>query len=284
MLSKENMNLDFTSLASFTKIFIDTLNKHAPINEKYIHANHANFITKGLRKAIMLRSRLPNIFLNMEFKKAYNKHRNLCVKMVKKAKKEHFQNISLSEITDNKKFWKTVSPLFGNKVKTNQKINLIANNALVISDVEIAKTFKEYLDEIVPKPNIIQNEYYIRKTGNIEDPVKKASFKYQYHPSITNIKDIMKSKNISSFSFQPVSIDKVKDIIKTLNTKKACPDRDIPVKLIKMNEDIFSRLISQNFNQSLVNGEFPHCLKQTKVIPVFKKRKNLTNPIIAFYQ
>ena len=200
MLSKENMNLDFTSLTSFTKIFIDTLNKHAPINEKYIHANHANFITKGLRKAIMLRSRLPNIFLNMEFKKAYNKHRNLCVKMVKKAKKEHFQNISLSEITDNKKFWKTVSPLFGNKVKTNQKINLIANNALVISDVEIAKTFKEYLDEIVPKPNIIQNEYYIRKTGNIEDPVKKASFKYQYHPSITNIKDIMKSKNISSVS------------------------------------------------------------------------------------
>ena len=94
----------------------------------------------------------------------------------------------------------------------------------------------------------------------------------------------MKSKNISSFSFQPVSIDKVKDIIKTLNTKKACPDRDIPVKLIKMNEDIFSRLISQNFNQSLVSGEFPHCLKQTKVIPVFKKRKNLTNPIIAFYQ
>ena len=93
-----------------------------------------------------------------------------------------------------------MSPLFGNKVKTNQKINLIANNALVISDVEIAKTFKEYLDEIVPKPNIIQNEYYIRKTGNIEDPVKKASFKYQYHPSITNIKDIMKSKNISSVS------------------------------------------------------------------------------------
>ena len=71
---------------------------------------------------------------------------------------------------------------------------------------------------------------------------KKASFKYRYHPSVTNIKD-MKSKNIPSLSFQPVSVDKVKDIIKTLNTKKACPDGDIPVKLTKMNEDIFSRLI-----------------------------------------
>ena len=67
----------------------------------------------------------------------------------------------------------------------------------------------------------------------------------------------------------------MKDIIKTLNTKKACPDGDIPVKLIKMNEDIFSRLIFQNLNQSLINGDFPHCLKQAEVIPVFKKEEKL---------
>ena len=105
----------------------------------------------------------------------------------------------------------------------------------------------------MPKLKTIQNECSIRKTENIKDPAKKASFKYQYHPSI-NIKDIVKSKTICSFSLQPVSIDKVKDIIKTLNTKKACPGGDMPVNLRKMNEDIFSRLIFQNFNQSLVNG------------------------------
>ena len=80
----------------------------------------------------------------------------------------------------------------------------------------------------------------------------------------------MKSKNIFSFGFQPGSIDEAKDIIKTLNTKKACPDGDIPVKLIKLYEDIF-----QNFNQFLVNGEFPHCLKQAEVIPIFKKKEKL---------
>ena len=62
----------------------------------------------------------------------------------------------------------------------------------------------------------------------------------------------------------------MKDIIKTLNTKKASPDDDILVKIIKMNEDIFSRLIFQNFNQSLINGEFSHCLKQAEVITVLK--------------
>ena len=90
--------------------------------------------------------------------------------------------------------------------------------------------------------------------------------KYQRHYEI---------KNISSVSFQPVSIDKVKDIIKTLNTRKACPDGDVPVKLIIIKEDIFSTLIFQNFNQSLVNGEFPHCLKQAEVIPVFKNKEKL---------
>ena len=86
------------------------------------------------------------------------------------------------------------SPFFGTKVKTNHKINLNEKNVSVTSDEEIAKTFKEYFDEIVPKLNIIQNECYIRKSEKIEDPVKNPSFKYQYHPSITNIKDIMKSK------------------------------------------------------------------------------------------
>ena len=49
----------------------------------------------------------------------------------------------------------------------------------------------------MPKLNIIQNKCYIRKTENIEGPVKKGSFKDQNHPSVTNIKDIMKSKMFS---------------------------------------------------------------------------------------
>ena len=67
----------------------------------------------------------------------------------------------------------------------------------------------------------------------------------------------------------------MKDIIKTLNARKAYPDGDVPVKLIIMNKDIFSRLIFQNFIQSLANGELPPCLKQAEVIPVFKNKEKL---------
>ena len=85
LLTKKNMILDFTSLISFTKVFIinlETLNKHAPIKKKYFLANHANLFTKDLRKSIMLRSSLRRILLNeksLEYKKANKKKRNISV-------------------------------------------------------------------------------------------------------------------------------------------------------------------------------------------------------------
>ena len=45
------------------KPFLTILDKHAPIKKNYLRANHANFMTKQLRKAIMKRSKLRNDFL-----------------------------------------------------------------------------------------------------------------------------------------------------------------------------------------------------------------------------
>ena len=46
-------NIDF-----FKNIFLRVLKKHAPIKTKYLRTNHSPFVTKDLRKAIMLRSKL----------------------------------------------------------------------------------------------------------------------------------------------------------------------------------------------------------------------------------
>ena len=59
-------------------------------------------------------------------------------------------------------------------------------------------------------------------------------------------------------------------MIKTLNTKNACSNGNISLKLKKINEDIL-----QNFNQSLVNGEFFHCSIRAEVVPVFVKKEKL---------
>ena len=72
----------------------------------------------------MKRSQLRNKSLNTKIdidRKAYNKQRNLCVSLIRREKKNIFDNISTRDITDDKTFWKTVKPLFSDKVKQNLK-------------------------------------------------------------------------------------------------------------------------------------------------------------------
>ena len=49
---------------SFKDTISDSLNKHAPL-KKNLRANHLNFTTKELSKAIMQRSKLRNLYLKV---------------------------------------------------------------------------------------------------------------------------------------------------------------------------------------------------------------------------
>ena len=59
-LDYELSKLDVCNLKfeHFLNIFIEVLNKHAPIKMKYLRANQEEFMSKDLNKAIMTRSRL----------------------------------------------------------------------------------------------------------------------------------------------------------------------------------------------------------------------------------
>ena len=48
---------------SFTTLYTQTFNRHAPIKKKTLRANQVPYMTKTLRKAIMRRSNLENKFL-----------------------------------------------------------------------------------------------------------------------------------------------------------------------------------------------------------------------------
>ena len=59
--------------------------------------------------------------------------------------------------------------------------------------------------------------------------------------------------------------------MKKLNVRKTCQGSDIPTKIIKLNIDLFSSFICQNFNYCISIGKFPNELKHADVIPVHKK-------------
>ena len=61
-LKNNLINNSTESYKFFAKVFLDTLNKHAPLKKKSVRANHAPYVTKMLRKAIMRTSNLQTIY------------------------------------------------------------------------------------------------------------------------------------------------------------------------------------------------------------------------------
>ena len=79
-LSRELLKYDLNNIEydTFQEIIVSLLN---------VRVNHASFVTKELREAIMLRTRLRNIYLKQRTettKVAYNQQRNKCVSILKK--------------------------------------------------------------------------------------------------------------------------------------------------------------------------------------------------------
>ena len=129
------------SIESFTELFDKTLDKHAPFKTVVIRGNNKPHMSKTLRKAIMLRTRLKDRSVKTrneaDFHR-YRQQRNLVVKQNKRAKREYYGNLDMNSMKDNKSFWKKLKPLFSNSM-VNEKIVLIENEKIIRDDKEISQ-------------------------------------------------------------------------------------------------------------------------------------------------
>ena len=93
---------------NFKDTTIGSLNKNAPLNRKHLRANHSNFTPKELSKAIMQRSKLCNLYLKGRIRTELGlRNKEIFVShYLEKLKKKHCEDLSIADVTDNKKFWK----------------------------------------------------------------------------------------------------------------------------------------------------------------------------------
>ena len=141
------IDLNNAELLEFTEIFLLILDKYAPKKQKFIRENNSNFVTKNLGKAIMKRSKLRNKYLperTNEGKGLYNTKRNICVSILPKTKRGYFGNLNNKIVTDNRKFWKTISPLFSEKAFHRECITLIESNKIITNNVELVEAFNTF--------------------------------------------------------------------------------------------------------------------------------------------
>ena len=91
--------------------------------------------------------------------KAFKKQRNYVSKLYKKERKKYYANLNLNEITDNKKFWKTIKSLFSENGPKNQKITIVKDNEIISEDKEVAETLNSFFQGAVDSLEITENEY-----------------------------------------------------------------------------------------------------------------------------
>ena len=69
-----------------------------------------------------------------------------------------------------------------------------------------------------------------------------------------------------TLSFKFETQEKFSKLIQNLNCNKATQQYDIPIKILKVNSEIFSYILCHNFNNFLFSKAFPSSLKKAHII------------------
>ena len=233
------------------------------------------FFNKDLSKAIMTRTKLRNIFLqnkSEENKIRYTKQRNFCVSLLRKTKKQYYQNLNEKSVVDNKLFWKTVKPFLSEKMSGMDKIHLIENNELIKNDLKTAEFLNNFFSNIVQNLNIARYTSEESFVDNISDPTLKAILKYRNHPSIIAIRK--KYKISECFKFTEVDQKDIEKEFLQIDVNKASQSSDIPTKIVIENVDIFADFI--NFAIAKLNAYGFHLSALKLIHDYLSNRKQRT--------
>ena len=99
----------------------------------------------------------------------------LCVSLVRKAKKSYYNNLDHKKIVD--------------KGDNHDNITLVENEETVSDNKEISETLNNFFSEVVTNLNLPQYHDPTVNVDDIEDPVARTVEKYKNHPSIRLIKE-----------------------------------------------------------------------------------------------
>ena len=210
-----------TEYSNFQKSFIQVLNNHSPAKKKIMLFNNSPFMTKNLRKA-MRRSRLKNIYIYIRKKNDKNwenckKQRHFCVDFLHQTKTQYFKNLNVKDLSDKRKFWKTIKPYFSNKSSNSNKLLLKEKSSLVSDGKEIATIINNFFINITKDLELKKDSK--SKLNNLEDILKA----FESHPSIEKIKNPINTTE--KLFFRNVKDDEVRKFIMNLGGCKSHPCR-----------------------------------------------------------
>ena len=250
------------SYSTFQAVFLEILNKIAPVKVKVLRFNSNAFMTKSLRKAIMLRSRLKNNLNKKGLMKTGTTIRSKGIFVFTYCARPK-NDINVKSISDNKKFWKTIKPFFSNKGLNTNSMMLVEDNGIVRNEEIIANIMNNYFTNITTHLKLKPTK--IDPKANLESIIDT----FQNHESVRRIK-LANFHSKSSLKFNSVSELDVKKEILNLSSKKATRKGDIPAKILKNSINTYLSELTILINNCLKEGVFPDDLKLADITPIFK--------------
>ena len=258
----------------FEDMVKNTLHTYYREKKRTVRANHKPWMTKELRKGIMRRSQLQNKSFKYgpeAYEAELKKQKNFCNRASKRARKNYCKNLNLKNITDNKKFYDTMKPLFSDKGGIRDRIVLVENGELISGDVEVAETFNTYFSNSNEALGITENKLLLNPVCVSDSVISKCIKKFEAHPSIIAIKGHVEIKH--RFEFLPVTTDDMEKELSALNSRKngGC----IPTKQLKKMKHIVSEPLADIWNNECVKNKlYSDRLKLSAITPVYKALEN----------
>ena len=136
--------------------------------------------------------------------------------LLRKTKRNYYAQLDNKIVTDNRKFWKALSPLFSEKAFHKESIVLKEHCKAITDNKKIAETFNNFFSNIVKNLNIDSDLSDITSQTNNADSVFRAIEKYANHKSILKIMKKMSDKRLG-FSFKYVTRNKIAKEIENLD-------------------------------------------------------------------
>ena len=267
---------------TFETMFLSTLNLHAPFKKKTIRGNHAPYMNRQLRKAMMKRNELQTRYHRTKSDQdhdIFKRQRNYVSRLYKKVRIQYYNNLDNRVLLDNKKFWKYIKASFSDKVNCGQKITLVSGNNIISNDEEQTESFMKFFNEAVEKLEIKENKYLLNNDYEPQGEIQDIISMFKYHPSILTIQGKV---NINEqFRFNQVTEEEVFEQLNAIDGKKATTFKNIPCKTLNETAEVCTPFLTPIINNGFVDNTYPGKLKNGDIIPIFKvdkrKRKDATD-------
>ena len=231
------------------KLFLEVLDKHAPLQHKKIRSKKVSWITSDIKKLIFARDKLKRkaILTNLENDWLnYKTTRNKVNIELRNAKKDYYSSKIAGQKFDPKRAWKSINYLLGRQNKPTVVNELILDQNNFTSPKDIAEGFNDYFSNIGP---------------NLASKIDSSNYNFETY---------VKNGKSEFAAFQPVTVSHVCRLLLGLSGNKATGIDKISCKIIKKAAPIISDSLTLIFNQAITLSSFPDEWKMAKVVPLYK--------------